>query len=192
MTAVRIHCGGLTVDLTHTWSVEMRGGACLTPAAPDTCLCVLPGSSILAILLLIVFLESVEDRMENEREAGPRSPPLWSTLLATFMLFKNDKRLRLLILLPLYSGMNQGFMNGEYTKVGEEAAQGCVPVPYLKGPEGVPRPGARGPLGGIGFPVLPRLSLGFEAPVSNFSAEGRTSYWPMSSLGRARLVGGSC
>lgn len=103
------------------------------PGSTDTCLCVLPGSSILAILLLIVFLESVEDRMENEREAGPRSPPLWSTLLATFMLFKNDKRLRLLILLPLYSGMNQGFMNGEYTKVGEEAAGGLCTRALPKG-----------------------------------------------------------
>nr|XP_042118370.1 protein unc-93 homolog A isoform X7 [Peromyscus maniculatus bairdii]XP_042118371.1 protein unc-93 homolog A isoform X7 [Peromyscus maniculatus bairdii] len=91
-----------------------------------TLLSIFNGSSILAILLLIVFLESVEDRMENEREAGPRSPPLWSTLLATFMLFKNDKRLRLLILLPLYSGMNQGFMNGEYTKVPPHCALCCM------------------------------------------------------------------
>ncbi|XP_028722462.1 protein unc-93 homolog A isoform X1 [Peromyscus leucopus] len=96
-----------------------------------TLLSIFNGSSILAILLLIVFLESVEDRMENEGEAGPRSSPLWSTLLATFMLFKNDKRLRLLILLPLYSGMNQGFMNGEYTKSFATCALGIHFVGYV-------------------------------------------------------------
>ncbi|XP_052607544.1 protein unc-93 homolog A isoform X2 [Peromyscus californicus insignis] len=89
------------------------------------------GSSILAILLLIVFLESVEERMENEGEAGSRSPPLRSALLATFMLFKNDKRLCFLILLPLYSGMNQGFIYGEYTKSFATCALGIHFVGYV-------------------------------------------------------------
>lgn len=82
-------------------------------------------------------LESVENRLINEGEARPVSPSIWSIILSTFTLFK-DKRLCLLILLPLYSGLNQGFLYGEYTKVREKEAQGssCVPVLYLKGPEG--------------------------------------------------------
>lgn len=86
----------------------------------QTCPCVLIGSSVLAILLVSVFLESVENRLASEGEARPRSPPLLSTVLSTFTLFK-DKRLCLLMFLPLYSGLHQGFLYGEYTKVGERS-----------------------------------------------------------------------
>lgn len=82
----------------------------------QTCPCVLTGCSVLAILLV-----SVENRLASEGEVRPRSPPLWSTVLSTFRLFK-DKRLCLLMFLPLYSGLHQGFLSGEYTKVGEKEA----------------------------------------------------------------------
>uniref|UniRef100_I3M042 Protein unc-93 homolog A n=1 Tax=Ictidomys tridecemlineatus TaxID=43179 RepID=I3M042_ICTTR len=44
-----------------------------------------------------------------------KPPRLGSTLLSTFKLFR-DKRLCLLTLLPMYSGLQQGFLSGEYTR----------------------------------------------------------------------------
>lgn len=73
---------------------------------------------MLAILLIAVFLEPIEDNPPNS-EGEQNSAPFWSTLLSTFALLR-DKRLCLLILLPLYSGLQQGFLSGEYTRVGEK------------------------------------------------------------------------
>ncbi|XP_052025761.1 protein unc-93 homolog A isoform X2 [Apodemus sylvaticus] len=88
------------------------------------------GCGVLAILLVTVFLESVEDKLENEGERGSGPPPLWSTLLSTFMLFR-DKRLCLLMFLPLYSGFQQGFLSGEYTKSYVTCALGIHFVGYV-------------------------------------------------------------
>nr|XP_048277910.1 protein unc-93 homolog A [Myodes glareolus] len=95
-----------------------------------TLLGIFNGSSVLAILLVSVLLESVEDRMASEGQARPRSSPLWSTVLSTFVLFK-DKRLCLLMLLPLYSGLHQGFLYGEYTKSYATCALGIHFVGYV-------------------------------------------------------------
>ncbi|KAM5126406.1 protein unc-93 homolog A-like [Callospermophilus lateralis] len=69
---------------------------------------------VLAILLTAVFLEATEDS-ESQNEAETKPPRLGSTLLSTFKLFR-DKRLCLLTLLPMYSGLQQGFLSGEYTR----------------------------------------------------------------------------
>ncbi|XP_063089137.1 protein unc-93 homolog A isoform X2 [Cavia porcellus] len=61
---------------------------------------------------------------------GEKSPPFWSTLLSTFMLLR-DKRLCLLILLPLYSGLQQGFISGEYTRSYVTCALGIQFVGYV-------------------------------------------------------------
>ncbi|XP_013207771.1 protein unc-93 homolog A [Microtus ochrogaster] len=95
-----------------------------------TLLGIFNGSSVLAILLVSVFLESVENRLASEGEARPRSPPLLSTVLSTFSLFK-DKRLCLLMFLPLYSGLHQGFLYGEYTKSYATCALGIHFVGYV-------------------------------------------------------------
>lgn len=73
-----------------------------------------PGSGVLAVLLVAVFLEPIKDA-QRKRE-GDEGPPFWSTLLSTFRLL-GDKRLRLLVLLPMYSGFEQAFLAGDYTRV---------------------------------------------------------------------------
>ncbi|NP_001136011.1 unc-93 homolog A2 isoform X1 [Mus musculus] len=95
-----------------------------------TLLGIYTGCGVLAILLVAVFLESLEDKLENEGERRPRPPPLWSTLLSTFMLFR-DKRLCLLMFLPLYSGFQQEFLSGEYTKSYVTCALGIHFVGYV-------------------------------------------------------------
>ncbi|XP_077874878.1 protein unc-93 homolog A isoform X2 [Ictidomys tridecemlineatus] len=90
-----------------------------------TLLGIYTGIGVLAILLTAVFLEATEDSgSQNEAETKP--PRLGSTLLSTFKLFR-DKRLCLLTLLPMYSGLQQGFLSGEYTRVGPAAVMQSPP-----------------------------------------------------------------
>ncbi|KAL0623669.1 Protein unc-93-like protein A [Plecturocebus cupreus] len=73
------------------------------------------GSGVLAVLMIAAFLEPTRD-VQRQSGGEKKSPPVRSTLLATFQLYR-DKRLCLLILLPLYSGLQQGFLSSEYTRV---------------------------------------------------------------------------
>uniref|UniRef100_A0A2I3G9G3 Protein unc-93 homolog A n=1 Tax=Nomascus leucogenys TaxID=61853 RepID=A0A2I3G9G3_NOMLE len=87
------------------------------------------GSGVLAVLMIAAFLEPIRD-VQRESEGKKRSPPFWSTLLSTFKLYR-DKRLCLLILLPLYSGLQQGFLSSEYTRSYVTCALGIRFVGYV-------------------------------------------------------------
>uniref|UniRef100_A0A8D1ZP43 Protein unc-93 homolog A n=2 Tax=Sus scrofa TaxID=9823 RepID=A0A8D1ZP43_PIG len=87
------------------------------------------GSGVLAVLLTAVFLEPVKDAQQKS-EGEKKAPPFWSTLLSTFKLFR-DKRLRLLVLLPLYSGFEQAFLAGDYTRSYTTCALGIQFVGYV-------------------------------------------------------------
>lgn len=68
------------------------------------------------MLLVIIFLDQIKsDQAETEKEKL-EAPSFWSTFLATFRHLK-DKRQCLLIPLTMYSGFEQGFLSGDYTKV---------------------------------------------------------------------------
>uniref|UniRef100_A0A8C7FFJ7 Protein unc-93 homolog A n=1 Tax=Oncorhynchus kisutch TaxID=8019 RepID=A0A8C7FFJ7_ONCKI len=68
---------------------------------------------VLAMVIVAVFLDNI-DRDQAQEFRGNREP-FWSTFLATFTLLK-DKRLIILIPLSMYSGFEQSFLSGEYTK----------------------------------------------------------------------------
>uniref|UniRef100_A0A8C9B0D4 Protein unc-93 homolog A n=1 Tax=Prolemur simus TaxID=1328070 RepID=A0A8C9B0D4_PROSS len=87
------------------------------------------GSGVLAVLLVAGFLEDIQD-VQREGGGEKESPPFWSTLLSTFKLF-GDRRLWLLTLLPLYSGLQQGFLSGEYTRSYVTCALGIQFVGYV-------------------------------------------------------------
>uniref|UniRef100_A0A4W2HQL5 Protein unc-93 homolog A n=1 Tax=Bos indicus x Bos taurus TaxID=30522 RepID=A0A4W2HQL5_BOBOX len=87
------------------------------------------GCGFLAVLLMAVFLEPVRDA-QPEGEGGKQAPPFWSTLLSTFKLLR-DKRLRLLILLPMLSGFEQAFLSGDYTRSYTTCALGIQFVGYV-------------------------------------------------------------
>lgn len=71
---------------------------------------------MLAVLLIVIFLDQIKsDQAETEKEIQ-KTPSFWSTFLATFQHLK-DKRQCLLIPLTMYSGFEQGFLAGDYTKV---------------------------------------------------------------------------
>ncbi|XP_003419261.2 protein unc-93 homolog A isoform X2 [Loxodonta africana] len=85
------------------------------------------GCGLLAVLLVAVVLEPIQD--PQQKSEGEKLH-LWSNLLATFKLLR-DPRLRLLILLPMYSGFEQGFLAGDYTKSYVTCALGIHFVGYV-------------------------------------------------------------
>uniref|UniRef100_A0A2K5CBS9 Protein unc-93 homolog A n=1 Tax=Aotus nancymaae TaxID=37293 RepID=A0A2K5CBS9_AOTNA len=87
------------------------------------------GSGVLAVLMIAAFLEPIRD-VQQQSGGEKKSPPFWSTLLSTFKLYR-DKRLCLLILLPLYSGLQQGFLSSEYTRSYVTCALGIQFVGYV-------------------------------------------------------------
>ncbi|XP_062407330.1 protein unc-93 homolog A isoform X2 [Sardina pilchardus] len=71
------------------------------------------GVGVLAVILVAVFLDNID--RDNAREFRGNRTPFCGTFLATFKLLK-DKRLIMLIPLTMYSGFEQSFLSGEYTK----------------------------------------------------------------------------
>lgn len=67
------------------------------------------------MLIVAVFLDDIDrDRASRFRE---KREPFCKTFLATFRLLR-DRRLLLVVPLTMYSGFEQSFLSGEYTKVG--------------------------------------------------------------------------
>ena len=66
------------------------------------------------MIIVAVFLDNI-DREQTSEFRGNREP-FCHTFLATFRLLK-DWRLLTLIPLTMYSGFEQSFLSGEYTKV---------------------------------------------------------------------------
>ncbi|XP_028252453.1 protein unc-93 homolog A [Parambassis ranga] len=71
------------------------------------------GVGVLAMIIVAVFLDNI-DQEETSQFRGSREP-FCHTFLATFRLLK-DRRLLILIPLTMYSGFEQSFLSGEYTK----------------------------------------------------------------------------
>lgn len=72
------------------------------------------GVGVLAILIVAVFLDNIDREQASEFRGSQQ--PFCHTFLATFRLLK-DWRLVTLIPLTMYSGFEQSFLSGEYTKV---------------------------------------------------------------------------
>ncbi|KFQ67765.1 Protein unc-93 A, partial [Phaethon lepturus] len=95
-----------------------------------TLLGIYTASGVLAVLLIVIFLDQIKsDQAETEKETL-ETPSLWSTFLATFQHLK-DKRQCLLIPLTMYSGLEQGFLSGDYTKTYVTCALGIHYVGYV-------------------------------------------------------------
>ncbi|KAG9347512.1 hypothetical protein JZ751_005080, partial [Albula glossodonta] len=71
------------------------------------------GVGVLAMILVAVFLDNID--RETAREFRGNREPFCRTFLATFKHLR-DKRQILLIPLTMYSGFEQGFLSGDYTK----------------------------------------------------------------------------
>ncbi|XP_039563477.1 protein unc-93 homolog A isoform X2 [Passer montanus] len=84
-------------------------------------------SGVLAVLLVIIFLDQIKS---NQAETEKEKPSFWSTFLATFRHLK-DKRQCLLIPLTMYSGFEQAFLTGDYSKSFVTCALGIQYVGYM-------------------------------------------------------------
>ncbi|XP_056301382.1 protein unc-93 homolog A [Danio aesculapii] len=81
----------------------------------DTLLGCYIGVGLLAIIFVAVFLDNIDRDQAKEFRTTKGNKSFWSTFLATFKLLR-DPRLLLLIPLTMYSGFEQSFLSGEYTK----------------------------------------------------------------------------
>lgn len=68
------------------------------------------------MVLVAVFLDNIDGKDAKEFRKDKGNQTFCSTFLATFRLL-GDKRLLMLIPLTMYSGFEQSFLAGEYTKV---------------------------------------------------------------------------
>uniref|UniRef100_A0A8C1ENS6 Protein unc-93 homolog A n=1 Tax=Cyprinus carpio carpio TaxID=630221 RepID=A0A8C1ENS6_CYPCA len=73
------------------------------------------GVGVLAIIFVAVFLDNIDRDLAREFRKTKGNKSFCSTFLATFKLLR-DPRLLLLIPLTMYSGFEQSFLAGEYTK----------------------------------------------------------------------------
>ncbi|XP_068610073.1 protein unc-93 homolog A [Brachionichthys hirsutus] len=86
------------------------------------------GVGVLAMLIIAVFLDNIDG--EQASQFRGRKEPFFHTFLATFRLLK-DWRLVTLIPLTMYSGFEQSFLAGEYTKNYVTCALGIHFVGYV-------------------------------------------------------------
>ncbi|RMC12683.1 hypothetical protein DUI87_10207 [Hirundo rustica rustica] len=123
-----LECCGAYNCLTDT--TNTTGSAKPSNSLIYTLLGVYTASGVLAVLLVVIFLDQIKsDQAETEKEKL-EAPSFWSTFLATFRHLK-DKRQCLLIPLTMYSGFEQGFLSGDYTKVYVTCALGIQYVGYV-------------------------------------------------------------
>ncbi|XP_049914777.1 protein unc-93 homolog A [Epinephelus moara] len=86
------------------------------------------GVGVLAMIIVAVFLDNIDrDQSSHFRE---NREPFCHTFMATFRLLK-DWRLVILIPLTMYSGFEQSFLSGEYTKNYVTCALGIHFVGYV-------------------------------------------------------------
>ncbi|KAM8952964.1 protein unc-93 homolog A-like [Pelodytes ibericus] len=70
------------------------------------------GCGIIAILMISIFLDTISSENESQEK---ETQSICSLLFATFKQLK-DKRQCLLIILTVFSGLEQGFITGDYTR----------------------------------------------------------------------------
>lgn len=73
------------------------------------------GVGVLAIIFVAVFLDNIDQDLAREFRKNKGNQSFCTTILATFKLLR-DPRMLLLIPLTIYSGFEQSFLAGEYTK----------------------------------------------------------------------------
>ncbi|XP_050805087.1 protein unc-93 homolog A isoform X4 [Gopherus flavomarginatus] len=88
------------------------------------------GSGVIAVLLIALFLDQIKANHAESETEKMQTQSFWSTFLATFQHLK-DKRQCLLIPLTMYSGFEQAFLAGDYTKSYVTCALGIHFVGYV-------------------------------------------------------------
>uniref|UniRef100_A0A8C5PRS6 Protein unc-93 homolog A n=1 Tax=Leptobrachium leishanense TaxID=445787 RepID=A0A8C5PRS6_9ANUR len=108
------HCGANDCPYLNISNENTTSSIQPTKNLLYTLLGIYTGSGVLAIILIAVFLDNLDIKKEQEK-GDIREEPLWKKIMATVRHLK-DKRQCLLIPLTMYSGFEQGFLAGDYTK----------------------------------------------------------------------------
>ncbi|XP_063773796.1 protein unc-93 homolog A-like [Pseudophryne corroboree] len=94
-----------------------------------TLLGVYTGSGILAVILVSIFLDNIDLKKEPQND-NTEDESLWIKILATLRHLR-DKRQCLLIPITMWSGFEQGFLSGDYTKSYVTCTLGIQYVGYV-------------------------------------------------------------
>lgn len=72
------------------------------------------GCAVVAVIIIIVLLDKIKLDKDNHDQYGKFS---FDLVIATFKHWWNSPYQRLLVVLTFYSGVEQGFVGGDFTKV---------------------------------------------------------------------------
>nr|XP_006122982.1 protein unc-93 homolog A isoform X1 [Pelodiscus sinensis]XP_006122983.1 protein unc-93 homolog A isoform X1 [Pelodiscus sinensis]XP_025040355.1 protein unc-93 homolog A isoform X1 [Pelodiscus sinensis] len=121
-------CGAYDCMTNATANISVSSGP--TKTLIYTLLGIYTGSGVLAVLLIVIFLDQIKDSQKESETEKMQAQSFWSTFLATFRHLK-DKRQCFLIPLTMYSGFEQAFLAGDYTKSYVTCALGIHYVGYV-------------------------------------------------------------
>ncbi|XP_069625375.1 protein unc-93 homolog A [Ranitomeya imitator] len=108
------HCGANDCPYIEVNNTNSTSSKKPTESLIYTLLGIYTGSGVLAVLLVSVFLENMDVKKKDD-EVDIKDEPFWMKILETLRHLK-DKRQVLLIPITMWSGFEQGFLAGDYTK----------------------------------------------------------------------------
>ncbi|XP_073529497.1 protein unc-93 homolog A-like isoform X2 [Phyllobates terribilis] len=108
------HCGANDCPYLEVNNMNSTGSKKPTKSLIYTLLGIYTGSGVLAVLLVSVFLDNMDVKKKDD-EVDIKNEPFRMKILETLRHLK-DKRQVLLIPLTMWSGFEQGFLAGDYTK----------------------------------------------------------------------------
>nr|XP_014344838.1 PREDICTED: protein unc-93 homolog A isoform X2 [Latimeria chalumnae] len=122
------YCGAADCPQLNTNSSNITESERPSDTLVYTLLGIYTGCGVLSVLLVAIFLEQADNKEVKEYKENSQS--VWSMILATLKHLR-DKRQCLLIFLTMYSGFEQGFLAGDYTKSYVTCTLGIEYVGYV-------------------------------------------------------------
>ncbi|CAH2312981.1 unc-93 homolog A [Pelobates cultripes] len=124
------HCGANDCPYLNITNANSASSTQPTQSLKYTLLGIYTGSGVLAIALIAIFLDNID---LNTRQAKDdfKEESFGKKIMATIRHLK-DKRQCLLIPLTMYSGFEQGFLAGDYTKKKKELELIEIEIEKLK------------------------------------------------------------
>ncbi|XP_056419320.1 protein unc-93 homolog A-like [Hyla sarda] len=123
------HCGANDCPYIEVNNVSSTSSKKPTKTLIYTLLGIYTGSGILAVVLICVFLDNINLKKTEDNE-DIKDEPIWIKILETLRHLR-DKRQCLLIPLTMWSGFEQGFLSGDYTKSYVTCSLGIHYVGYV-------------------------------------------------------------
>ncbi|KAM9316719.1 protein unc-93 homolog A-like [Gastrophryne carolinensis] len=123
------YCGAKDCPYINVSNINSTSTKRPTDQLIYTLLGIYTGSGILAVVFISIFLDNINVK-DDPDNCDKKEESFWTKILATFTQLK-DKRQILLIPLTMWSGFEQGFLSGDYTKSYVTCALGIHFVGYV-------------------------------------------------------------